>query len=77
MEGVESEIGAGDTEQPHLSGENETTEQPEADTLVECIYTVLRGNCVDITGLGVNPEFLEALPEDMREEVLYQHIRER
>jgi len=43
----------------------------------ERIFTTIRGNRVDITGLGVDPEFLEALPEDMREEVLYQHIRDR
>ena len=61
MEGVESEIGAGDTEQPDLSGENETTEQPEADAPVERIYAVLRGNRVDITGLGVDPEGLPGL----------------
>jgi E3 ubiquitin-protein ligase HUWE1 len=44
---------------------------------VERVYTTIRGNPVDITSLGVDPEFLEALPEDMREEVLYQHIRDR
>lgn len=37
----------------------------------------LRGQIVDISGLGVDMEFLEALPEEMREEVLTQHIRER
>ncbi|GAO46185.1 hypothetical protein G7K_0422-t1 [Saitoella complicata NRRL Y-17804] len=37
----------------------------------------LRGAEVDITELDVDAEFLEALPEDMREEVLSQHIRER
>lgn len=39
----------------------------------------LRGQPVDIdiTGLGIDLEFLEALPEEMREEVITQHIRER
>ena len=37
---------------------------------------VLRGQEVDITGLGIDLEFLAALPDDMREEVVTQHIRE-
>lgn len=32
---------------------------------------------VDISGTDIDPEFFEALPDDMREEVLTQHIRER
>lgn len=32
---------------------------------------------VDIGGTDIDPEFFEALPDDMREEVLTQHIRER
>ncbi|GEQ66679.1 hypothetical protein JCM33374_g342 [Metschnikowia sp. JCM 33374] len=32
---------------------------------------------VDISGTDIDPEFFEALPEDMREEVFTQHIRER
>jgi len=36
----------------------------------------IHGNTVDITDTGIDPEFLEALPEDMREEVLNQHFRE-
>ena len=52
-------------------------EAPPAEASTERIYTIIRGNRVDITGLGVDPEFLEAIPEDMREEVIYQHIRDR
>lgn len=37
----------------------------------------IRGGLVDISGLDIDSEFLEALPEDIREEVLTQHIRER
>ena len=62
-------------------GTSESTEgapaQETESATVERVYTTIRGNRVDITGLGVDPEFLEALPEDMREEVLYQHIRDR
>lgn len=32
---------------------------------------------VDIGGTDIDPEFFEALPEDMREEVFTQHVRER
>lgn len=32
---------------------------------------------VDISGTGIDPEFLGALPEDIREEVFTQHVRER
>lgn len=32
---------------------------------------------VDISGTDIDPEFFEALPEDMREEVFTQHVRER
>ncbi|KAK9767472.1 E3 ubiquitin-protein ligase tom1, partial [Basidiobolus ranarum] len=35
------------------------------------------GNTVDITDSGIDPTFLEALPEDLRAEVLNQHFRER
>lgn len=36
----------------------------------------IHGNEVDITDTGIDPTFLEALPDDMREEVLNQHFRE-
>ncbi|KAF9049777.1 hypothetical protein BJ165DRAFT_1608842 [Panaeolus papilionaceus] len=32
---------------------------------------------VDITDTGIDPTFLEALPDDMREEVLNQHVRDQ
>ncbi|KAL7269455.1 E3 ubiquitin-protein ligase tom1 [Rhizina undulata] len=38
---------------------------------------MIRGREMDITGMDIDPGFLEALPEDIREEVLTQHIRER
>ncbi|GAA5961735.1 hypothetical protein JCM21900_000844 [Sporobolomyces salmonicolor] len=42
----------------------------------ERITIVIHGEEVDITDTGVDREFLEALPDDMREEVLSQHFRE-
>lgn len=55
----------------------------EADQLPESsgpardpVYVTISGRQVDISGLDIDPTFLEALPEDMREEVVLQHIRE-
>ncbi|KAJ2975624.1 hypothetical protein NUW54_g11701 [Trametes sanguinea] len=38
---------------------------------------MIHGNPVDITDTGIDPTFLEALPDDMREEVLNQHVRDQ
>jgi E3 ubiquitin-protein ligase HUWE1 len=40
------------------------------------IVTRLRGEEIDITDLGIDLEYLEALPEDIREEVLMSQIQE-
>ena len=80
MDEVETnDAAAGPSEQEDQpQAENNVLEQPPAEaSSTERIFTVMRGNRVDITGLGVDPEFLDALPEEMREEVLYQHIRDR
>ncbi|UTT88591.1 hypothetical protein NDA17_001733 [Ustilago hordei] len=37
----------------------------------------INGEEIDITDTGIDPTFLEALPDDLREEVLNQHFRER
>jgi E3 ubiquitin-protein ligase HUWE1 len=41
------------------------------------IMVMIHGSAVDITDTGVDPTFLEALPDDMREEVLNQHMRDQ
>ncbi|KAI8978993.1 hypothetical protein BDB01DRAFT_852215 [Pilobolus umbonatus] len=46
-----------------------TTTEPERVTIS------INGEDVDITGLGMDVEFLEALPDDLREEVVNQHRR--
>lgn len=38
---------------------------------------MIHGEEVDITETGIDPEFLEALPDDMRADVVNQHLRER
>jgi len=48
-----------------------TTNPPERVTVM------IHGSPVDITDTGIDPTFLEALPDDMREEVLNQHVRDQ
>lgn len=63
MEGVEATENAG----------AETAADPEGPR----ITTVIRGEEVDITELGIDPDYLAALPEEFREEVIAQTISER
>ncbi|KAF8658329.1 hypothetical protein AX16_002096 [Volvariella volvacea WC 439] len=51
--------------------------QAEGSTSRERITVLIHGSPVDITDTGIDPTFLEALPEDMREEVLNQHVRDQ
>lgn len=53
------------------SGEASTSAAPERVTVM------IHGSAVDITDTGIDPTFLEALPDDMREEVVNQHIRDQ
>ncbi|KAK4455659.1 hypothetical protein QBC34DRAFT_72580 [Podospora aff. communis PSN243] len=63
MEGVEA----------HAASQSE--QQPEAPR--ERITTVIRGDTMDITDLGIDPEYLAALPEEFREEVILQTVSAR
>ncbi|CAH7687678.1 hypothetical protein PPACK8108_LOCUS22497 [Phakopsora pachyrhizi] len=44
---------------------------------VQKVTIMISGPEVDITNTGIDPTLLEALPEDMREEVLNQHFWEQ
>lgn len=44
---------------------------------VERVHTTIRGRQLDITGLEIDPEYLEALPEELREEVIMQQLAEQ
>ncbi|KUL84639.1 hypothetical protein ZTR_06680 [Talaromyces verruculosus] len=44
---------------------------------VQRVYTNIRGRQVEITGMEIDPEYLEALPEDLREEVIMQQLAEQ
>lgn len=64
MEGVQSSEQA-------LQDPEAASEQPAR------VYTTIRGRQIDITGLDIDIEYLEALPEDFREEVITQQYQIR
>ncbi|KAF7160404.1 hypothetical protein CNMCM5623_005959 [Aspergillus felis] len=41
------------------------------------VHTTIRGRQLDITGMEIDPEYLEALPEELREEVIMQQLAEQ
>ncbi|KAI9875937.1 MAG: hypothetical protein M1830_007716 [Pleopsidium flavum] len=41
------------------------------------VRTTIRGRELDITGMDIDPEYLEALPEELREEVLMHQLAEQ
>ncbi|KAI1343885.1 hypothetical protein F5Y15DRAFT_180953 [Xylariaceae sp. FL0016] len=64
MEGVETSEGSAPT-------------QNESSTNQERSFTTIRGEQVDITELGIDADYLEALPEEFREEVIAQTVSTR
>lgn len=58
------------------AGPSSSTE-PGSTSAPERITVMIHGSAVDITDTGIDPDFLEALPDDMREEVLNQHVRDQ
>jgi E3 ubiquitin-protein ligase HUWE1 len=72
MEGVESHA------EPQAGTEAEP--QPDAAQSAEGaarVTTTIRGETVDVTELGIDPEYLAALPEEFREEVIAQTVSTR
>lgn len=69
-----------DVQQTDASGEPATASgqaesgpsQPE-----RRVHTTIRGRQLDITGMEIDPEYLEALPEELREEVIMQQLAEQ
>lgn len=60
---------------------NDTTQQAESSSAAAApparVTVTVHGLEVDITDTGIDPDFLEALPDDMREEVINQHVRDQ
>jgi len=57
-----------------------STAPPDASASVPTpprVTVMIHGSPVDITDTGIDPTFLEALPDDMREEVINQHVRDQ
>ncbi|KAI9847392.1 MAG: hypothetical protein M1837_002581 [Sclerophora amabilis] len=72
MEGVEA------TQTENVTVEDsgvEEADQPSAQA--SRVHTMIRGRELDITGMDIDPEYLDALPEELREEVLMREIAER
>ncbi|RKP24558.1 hypothetical protein SYNPS1DRAFT_29682, partial [Syncephalis pseudoplumigaleata] len=59
----------------------EVEEAPATETAEEApaerMTVMVNGQLVDISDTGIDPTFLEALPDDLREEVIQQHLREQ
>ncbi|KAK4140702.1 uncharacterized protein C8A04DRAFT_31792 [Dichotomopilus funicola] len=64
MEGVETHAEPQETE-------------PQAASSAERVVTTIRGETVDVTELGIDPDYLAALPEEFREEVIAQAVSAR
>ncbi len=62
---------------PEATTDQEGSGEPGPASRPERITVVIHGSPVDITDTGIDPTFLEALPDDMREEVVNQHIRDQ
>ena len=77
MEGVVQSVPEPSTTEP----ENRPVEEPSAAAgsveETERIRAIFQGREVDITGLGIDLEYLDALPEELREEVLVQQLAEQ
>lgn len=52
------------------------TEDPVNEQPIEPIFVDIGGTNVDISRTGIDPEFLLALPDDMRQEVYEQHVNQ-
>ncbi|KAF2130849.1 hypothetical protein P153DRAFT_312876 [Dothidotthia symphoricarpi CBS 119687] len=87
---LEQEDGQESTEAPVIDSEGQAMEgveagQASAEQVAEApptqptprITTTIRGREYDITDLGIDLEYLDALPEELREEVLMQQVAER
>ncbi|KAF3481342.1 DNA binding protein URE-B1 [Arthroderma uncinatum] len=71
MEDVQPTDATGETTQPAEASEAGPSEPAQR------VHTTIRGRQLDITGMEIDPEYLEALPEEMREEVILQQLAEQ
>ncbi|KAK1218494.1 E3 ubiquitin-protein ligase tom1 [Marasmius sp. AFHP31] len=76
MADASAETPSGINDSGDASAQASTSATAEAPAPARVTVTI-NGTDVDITDTGIDPTFLEALPDDMREEVLNQHIRDQ
>ncbi|KAL8937155.1 MAG: hypothetical protein Q9216_004568 [Gyalolechia sp. 2 TL-2023] len=78
MEGIETtdpdESGSDDEDIAQAPTSVEEPAEASTSAPEERVRTTIRGRELDITGMGVDLEYLEALPEDLREEVLMHQV---
>ncbi|KAJ3143786.1 hypothetical protein HK101_003081, partial [Irineochytrium annulatum] len=63
--------------QPMDTAEGPSAGPSTAVAAPERIVVTINGQEVDITGSGIDPEFINALPDELRREVLREHMREQ
>ncbi|KAL2861423.1 hypothetical protein BJX68DRAFT_260250 [Aspergillus pseudodeflectus] len=71
-----------DVQQTNTAAEASATTQqsqpePGPSEPAQRVHTTIRGRQLDITGMEIDPEYLEALPEELREEVIMQQLAEQ
>lgn len=74
---VISDVEMRDAPPPEQVGTVPQTEVPGSSQVQERLTVMIHGSEVDITDMGIDPTFLEALPDDIREEVINQHVRDQ
>ncbi|RKP04499.1 hypothetical protein THASP1DRAFT_33727, partial [Thamnocephalis sphaerospora] len=65
-----------ETTPPSAADEVSAAAEPGPSSAARTMVLV-NGTEVDISDTGIDPTFLEALPDDLRQEVINQHLRER
>ncbi|KAG6336038.1 hypothetical protein ID866_3054 [Astraeus odoratus] len=73
-DGAQSEVISSEAGVPAIQDSDSTAGPSQAP---ERVTVTIHGNEVDITDMGIDPTFLEALPDDIREEVINQHVRDQ
>lgn len=65
-----------DVEEETASVEMPDVDAPATEAAVQPYMMNIGGHSIDVSGLGIDPSFLEAIPEELREEAFTQHLRE-
>lgn len=76
MEGIVPTQAEESTTSEPLTVQEESTEAGPSEQ-VERVRATFRGREIDITGLGIDLDYLDALPDELREEVLMQQLAEQ